>query len=651
MALLLLPILTFLALSAYEIGSLKSVRESAVRAAILCAVFVALVTEALSAFNALSPLLITEAWLSAFLVLILMGQKRLTTLKGLVKQRENLVRRFRAQGVMGCVLIVVVLSLVLVLGVLALYAPITNPDSLAYHIPRVEYWLQHRNVAHFPAHILRQLYNPPWSSFALLHLTALAHSDQYDNLIQFTFMVLSLLAVSLLARELDLPPLGEIFAAFICLLIPMGIAQSTTTQNDYILSFWIVCFAFFALKLRKSNSLELYGLAGCCLGLSLLTKGTAWLFSAPIVFAITVSAGARRSRLDGLGVVALAGIVIALNAAPWFRNASLFGSPLGPSRVATNARDFSPQEDYRTEEISSRILASNIVRNTLNHFWISPSTNDRVYRFVDSAHRLLGISINDPKSTFNETSFQIQIEPSRNDYSAQNPIHFTLAVGLIIRLFFSRRHWSWTPPLGAKHTAFLLCLWSMSGFLLFCLLLKWQPWHSRLELPIFVLMSAPIAWALTHSKKRLWLLQIVSLSLLIQSLPMVFSQPLLPVAGTRNIFTNPALSFYPHDYFLAAKFITEQHARNIGIISSYSNDTYPIWAWFRVLDGSQSFAFENVNVRNSSGVLTNSSFNVQPDAIVVFKEHLPPDEYRFMDFQLGLDLATMAVLVPPVDRR
>ena len=45
----------------------------------------------------------------------------------------------------------------LLLGIVALTAPPNTWDSMTYHMPRVEHWIENRNVEPYPTHILRQL--------------------------------------------------------------------------------------------------------------------------------------------------------------------------------------------------------------------------------------------------------------------------------------------------------------------------------------------------------------------------------------------------------------------------------------------------------------------------------------------------------------
>ena len=68
----------------------------------------------------------------------------------------------------------------------------------------------------------------------------------------------------------------------------MGILQATSTQNDYVLSMWLVCMVYFMLIMVDKNNQKglslIYTFAiGCSLGLAILTKGTAYVFVLPFI--------------------------------------------------------------------------------------------------------------------------------------------------------------------------------------------------------------------------------------------------------------------------------------------------------------------------------------------------------------------------------
>jgi hypothetical protein len=291
-------------------------------------------------------------------------------------------------------------TVVALTGALALSAVPINPDSMIYHLARVAHWVENRSVAFYPTHIVRQLYQPPWAEFAVLHLFIFAAGDRLVNLVQWASMVASLVGVSIIARQLGAGRRGQLLSAFACATIPMGILQSRTPQNDYAAALWLVCLVSALLAMdSRPGALPTLG-AGASLGLAWLTKGTSYVFAAPFVVVFVLMGRNRplsRKLTQGL-VIGLC--AVALNAPQYWRNAQVFGSPLGPGAEGSFR--------YANDALSPTILASNALRNLGMHAgtpW--QAANAQIERAIASLHQGIGIALDDPRSTWPGTRFAV----------------------------------------------------------------------------------------------------------------------------------------------------------------------------------------------------------------------------------------------------
>jgi len=304
---------------------------------------------------------------------------------------------------------------------------------MTYHMSRVVHWIQDRNVSFYPTHIPRQNFQNPWAEFAIMHLQILSGGDRFANFVQWFSMIGCLIGVSLLAKQFGGDLQSQLFAAVFAGTIPMGILQSSSTQNDYVASFWLLCFVYFSISLIRQEQIHWpYALgAGFSLGLAILTKGTAYIFAVPFVAWAGYSFLRMFRFKSWKPALLLAAACLVLNFGHYTRNLSLFGSPIGPRAGDSLAM-------ITSDVISASSVLSNITRNIGLHLG-TPS--GRVNLGIDSAirefHTALNIDINDPRTTSSQREkFQV-LKPSLHEDYAGNLLHLSLILGA--SFFFSYR--------------------------------------------------------------------------------------------------------------------------------------------------------------------------------------------------------------------
>ena len=71
------------------------------------------------------------------------------------------------------------------------------------------------------------------------------------------------------AKQLGADRRGQVFSAFLCATIPMGIMQGSSTLTDYASALWMVCFVHYILLMIGGEINALFMLkAGGALGLA-----------------------------------------------------------------------------------------------------------------------------------------------------------------------------------------------------------------------------------------------------------------------------------------------------------------------------------------------------------------------------------------------
>jgi hypothetical protein len=477
----------------------------------------------------------------------------------------------------------------LALGAVAISASTDTWDSLTYHMPRVLHWIQNGSLDFYPTHILRQLHQNPWAEYAVLHAQLLSGGDRFANAVQWLAMAGACIGVSLLAKKLGANTRGQSLAAFAAATLPMGLMQATSTMTDYTAAFWLVTAAYFLLRLEDEPRAGTALTAGGALGLALLTKATNYLFVFPfLIWAAVVLL--RRLGWRSIPPLVIAGVTaVALNLGFFSRNVGLYGNPLGPGTEGENS--------YTNEVFYPIAVASNVVRNLALQIGTPfPAVNSFIESGINFLHRAAGFSSSDPRTTWSPYHFHVPAL-SYYDDDAGNPLHLILLfVCSIFILIFKKEH--------KKGVAFLVAIGA--AFLLFCSVLKWQPWNSRLHLPLFVLGAAVIGLALSNLRpRRAWIVHAAMLALLIGALPGVVNNPSRPMIGSANVFSVPReqqyfanLPWQYEPYAGAAQQAAAGGCTSIGLILGANDWEYPLWVLIHGISGS--IRIEHVDVRNVS---------------------------------------------------
>ncbi|MAG37446.1 MAG: hypothetical protein CL878_14520 [Dehalococcoidia bacterium] len=602
-------------------------REAILVGAIVWGVLVAAFTEALSLFGLLTWLWLVGLWSLATVALtVLLLMRRLAPIRnpspdlaGEGSQITSPVRQHGGDrdgvGAAGqdrmVVLSICGLGVIAVIaGLTAIVAPPNTYDSMTYHLPRVMHWIQNQSVAHYPTHIPRQLHLAPGAEFVLTHLHILAGNDRLANLVQWLSMVGSIIGVSALAQRLGASLSGQVFASVVAATLPMGMLQASSTQNDYVVTFWLICLAYFSLEAIRSPGWVLSAIVGASLGLALLTKVTAYLFSAPLLAWLLVSYG-RSMRLCWRfwrHVALIVVVSLTVNLGHYARNTNLYSTPLGPGEEAGAS--------YTNEVVTVAMLLSNIIRNASLHASLpigSEQAGARISQQLEQwqqrAHTLMGMDESDPRTTWGQDRFRLEPFHMHEDI-ASNPLHLLLllcALALICLRDDLRR-----SPVLIYAGALVV------GFLLFCLTLKWQPWHSRLHLPLFVLWAPAVSIALSRLSLR-WIGQGTATVLLFAALVLIGYNETRPLYGPRSIlYTERADQYFAtrpfgDDYRDAVRYLGEQQYQHIGLVLGTNAWEYPYWALQRG-NADDAARLEHVLVSNVSSRLATQ--RAQPEAIV-----------------------------------
>ena len=569
---LILAILSFLGIWVLVGNSERepSWRVSLVQATILWSAYLVISMEALSWFHAINRLALSIIWSLPVLVGTLWVWLRL--------KKRRILRLpvvYHRDTWMGFVLDVILILMVLITSVVAFVSPPNDSEAMVFRMSRVAHWAQNESLDHYATEIDAQNSSAPGAELIQLNLYVLSDSDQAVNMVSWMAFVGLIAAAASLADVLGASLRGRRFAAIFGATLPVAITQATGSMNDIVVAFWVLSAILMLLYyVKKSQKPLILVLSALAAALAVLTKATALIFLLPFalyaVVALWKRLGMGRMLLWAVIAFAIMGLI---NGGNFYRNQMDYGKFWQPQELAG-----------QTNEIRNwRVMISNISRNSALHVnFPIPGAETRMQENLDELHEKLGLAVDDPRTTVGGEFFIPEINTS--DRTSGNPLHailfmvsFVAVVGLVL--------------LGKEDPGILI----YSGLIfvslaLFCILLKWQPTGSGLQLPFFFLFAPVVAFVLDKLEK-FQAEAIISVILIAYALPLLLQTQERPIivhpdrtvntgvfAGDR---TKLYFATYPENaepYLAMTDQIKALGIRDVGLNLTDNSEEYPLWA-------------------------------------------------------------------------
>ena len=355
--------------------------------------------------------------------------------------------------------------LLILLFIQGIFSSPNTVDGMVYHLPRVMYWIQNNTTFQSEVYTSHD-YMPAFGGFLLAQVYLWIHSDRLLFLPQFFSFIICIVVGRLILKKFIKDETKLNLGTILIATIPMGIMQANTVQNDLVTSGFLLLATYFAINFWKSHTLKdgIFFALACSLGF--LTKPTIVFFVLGPVLVFLFAMMKAKNRFKNFTIVVCLSAVFFLTY--FIQNAVLYGLSLGSYSTLEGSVSF------KNDEFGIGVFVSNLIRNLFLHIPV-PFLNNLVYALLDYVHLFLGIGISDPVSTWEHTNFVVNPVLYPHEDVAGNPIHLLL---IITAGFFI-----WKK---IKFRELRILYWcTIFGFLLFCFVLKWQPWNSRLHLPWF----------------------------------------------------------------------------------------------------------------------------------------------------------------------
>jgi 4-amino-4-deoxy-L-arabinose transferase-like glycosyltransferase len=507
-------------------GRGNGLRRALVAGMVLFGVVVVVISEVLSYWRLLSVGPIAVCWLIVCMAAVIFNAR-------VIRWRKLLPPIGARLEDADVLFLIGLLSLLVPTALLARIAAPAVDDAMAYHLPRVVLWMQAKSLDFFPTNFPQQIALQPFNEYVLLHTYVLSGGDAYVNLVQWVAFVGCIVGVSLITERLGGSRRAQLLAALVCATIPSAVLQASGTKNDMTLAFALTATVYFALSyLEKSLVTDLLAV-GLCLSLAVLTKATGYLFAPPLLAGVLLTRpGTALSRLTALIPVSL-GCILALNTPHFVRCYEYSGSPIGIRSVYGDG-----EYRFENDRISIATTVSNVIRNVALHFSNLPGSS----RFVYGVHTLLGLDTNDPATTWPGTSFhKMDWYCYRKETCAASPLHVLMflaaASAALWRAIRYREGWILASYSGGLSAMFVL----------FCIFIRWQPWHTRMHTVMLILGSALIGIAIHRYLTKTWQTAVILL-FIIAAQPHVYANFDRTILGLQSVLVTSRTSQYFSDH-------------------------------------------------------------------------------------------------------
>lgn len=416
-------------------------------------------------------------------------------------------------------------------------APNTT-DSMVYHLPRVMYWIQEKTVTQ---DVIRNLHDfmAPFGEYILLHLYLITGNDRLLFLSQWLAYIVSVILTGIIAKQLGANEKVRMLTQLFVATIPMAVMQATSTQVDMIVSVLVMIGTHISFNLLKEFKLKNLILFGLTVGLGIATKATFFIYliiPAGIVILAIIKNGFRN-----ILPICLSGVIaLAIPLRFMTQNLNLYGNILGP---------FLKGQTLTNDVISIEVLISNLLKNLMIHIPV-PFFNNQVQSFIVLIHQLIDIPINSSQTTCCDFQFNVIPVIFPQEDIVSNPLQLII---FIFTLFSSFRR-----KILKNKVLFLVYILNFLSFIIFSLILKWQPFHSRLQIPFFMLGTISSVLILSNFKKGLFFLK----SMLYLSIPLALLVVFLNISKpfiSYILFYNqvkhfaPPLSNVPEAFYLKSR--------------------------------------------------------------------------------------------------
>lgn len=169
---------------------------------------------------------------------------------------------------------------------LIFHVPPNSVDSMTRHLSKIAYWIQNQSLHHFFTYNLPQISFPFNAQIMSLWTMVASKLDFLCGFIQFACYLLSGTLVYRCVRQyLKVDVIPSMFVMFVWYSLPQVVLQSSSTKNDLVVAYFVMCCLVYFLFAISGNTKYLT-LSAVALGVAVGTKISSLVFILPFALLI-----------------------------------------------------------------------------------------------------------------------------------------------------------------------------------------------------------------------------------------------------------------------------------------------------------------------------------------------------------------------------
>jgi 4-amino-4-deoxy-L-arabinose transferase-like glycosyltransferase len=437
-------------------------------------------------------------------------------------------------------------------AVLIWIVPPNNNDSLATHMARIGYWMQHGSFFPWPTYRVWQITYPVNMQLQILWTVLFLGNDRIVEITQWLGALAGIVAVYGLARLLGASRAQAWFAGLIWATFPEIILEATSTQNDLVAgTLFAAMFYLLFLGLAKKNMGSLV-LSGMALALGIGTKQTLFFLipglGLAVLLVLGLSGRAERKQTWRHGLIwgsSAAAAFLLLGVYMFVVNQVSFGHPMGPETAITGQTggqtSQSLQENllYSSFRLAYQVIDPTGLPDPLTGYGIKLKA-----LVVKKLTGWIGFAVEAPVAVAPGHLFDLRERyVMQEDAAWYGPVFaFLVLPALLYQFWLGVRK---KEPLRLSIFGFALSFWILDAVLR----PGWDPYQGRYFIPVVSMASATAAFLFQEGKwKALVRWVIMALALTVMTNTFLWDSA-KPISGNDAIWKKDRLTLLTQQSF------------------------------------------------------------------------------------------------------